>query len=243
MAYSLVLGGGGARGVYHIGLLKALQEKNIKIKEISGTSIGAILGLLYASDPDFDFDKVFNDFDFMKFIRFTYSLSGFLSPEKIENFLKRHVPQRDFSELKIKLSFNAVDINTGEEVVFSEGKIFPAVIASMAVPGVFPLVNMEDRLLCDAGVINSLPVSLIKSRNKKIISDIRPPLKKITKNSSRYDILSNYLVIPQMSTKIEEDSLYMRYKGDLGMFDFRKQKLLPLLDEGYREATTLLSGK
>lgn len=238
----LVLGGGGARGFFHIGVIKALQEMKVEISQISGSSIGAVVGAIYAHNPDMDFDKLIDKFDFVKLVRLSYNSTGIISPKNIENFLKKIVPE-DFSEMKIPLKFNAMDINTGEEIIFEGGKIFPGIMASMSIPGVFPLVEHGDRLLSDAGIMDDLPTGLIVGCEHLVISDIQLPLKAITKKSGKMDIMRNLIFIPQKaashnnikSASQKYDVVYLKYRGSGSLLDFRKKHITELINRGYEE--------
>ena len=121
----LVLGGGGARGFFHIGVIKGLQKLKIKITEISGTSIGSVIGAMWAVNPDMDIEKVIKDVDFREIIRFIAWESKNKNPKKLKKYIKRFVHADTFEELKIKLKISTTDINNREEVVFDKGALFP----------------------------------------------------------------------------------------------------------------------
>lgn len=236
MKYDLVLGGGGARGFYHMGVVKAIQELDIEITKVAGCSIGALVGLIYADDPIRDIDSIGESINFMNLFRLSKERSGFLSADKIKKFFENTITARNFEDLIVPLRINALDINTGEEVVFEKGEIFTPLMASMAIPGVFPPVEYKGRLLCDAGMINMIPESM--AQEPYIISDINFPLKKITKKSTKFEVLKNYLLIAHRNSakeimKEHKHSLHLRYRGDVGIFDFRKKMLLPLIKEGH----------
>jgi len=244
----LVLGGGGARGFFHMGVIKGLQELNIKIDEISGASIGAVIGLMYANDPKINFEKMANELDFLKLIQaivFNKTLrpSGTsLNREAVlESFLRNYVKADDFDELKIKMRFNAADINNNQEIVFEKGKIFPGLIASISIPGVFSPLKYQDKFLVDGGIMNNIPIPLIKKSSEIIISDISGPMKKINEKSSPTEVLYSSFAVMQRNNSLEKARylnkkiIYLNLEDDKTfILDFRKNNYQYLIDLGYR---------
>ena len=237
----LVLGGGGARGFFHMGVIKGLQEMGVKISEISGTSIGAVVGLMYAADPKIDFEKVANELDFFKITQALVLQTNKKPNGILENFLKNYIKADDFDELKIKMRFNATDINENKEIVFEKGKIFPGIMASIAIPGVFSPLKYHDKYLVDGGVINNVPASLIKKSKKIIISDITFPMKEITENSPAITVLQATVISMQQSNSIErakhlknKQKIYLNSTANNSfVLDFRKKNYQYLIDLGY----------
>ena len=244
----LVLGGGGARGFFHMGVIKGLQEMGVKINEISGTSIGAVIGLMYAADPKIDFEKVASELNFSKLIQSvifdkTLRPSGTsLDREAVlEKFLKSYIKTDDFSELKIKMRFNATDINNNREIIFDRGKIFPGVMASISIPGVFPPLKYNNKFLVDGGVMNNIPITLIKNSNKILVSDITGPIKKVNEKSLGTDILYSSFAILQRTNSLQKARvvnkkiIYLTLEDDKTfILDFRKKNYQYLIDLGYK---------
>ncbi|MFA6184633.1 MAG: patatin-like phospholipase family protein [Candidatus Shapirobacteria bacterium] len=237
----LVLGGGGARGFFHMGVIKGLQEMGVKINEISGTSIGAVIGLMYAADPKIDFEKVASELVFFKLVQ-EMVLGGVKKSDGVlEKFLKSHIKANDFDELKIKTRFNATDINNNQEVIFEKGRIFPGIMASISIPGVFPPLKYQDRFLVDGGVTNNIPITLIKNSNKILISDITGPIKKVNEKSLGADILYSSFAMLQRSNSLQKARdinkkiIYLTLDDDKTfILDFRKKNYQYLIDLGYK---------
>lgn len=238
----LVLGGGGARGFFHMGVIKGLQEMGVKINEISGTSIGAIVGLMYAANPKIDFEKEASELNFSKLIQ-SVILGMNKKPDGIlEKFLKNYIKADHFDDLKIKMRFNATDINNNEEIIFEKGKIFPGVMASISIPGVFPPLKYHDKFLVDGGVVNNVPASLIKKARKIIISDISMPTKNITEKSSITDVLMATIGVMQRTNSLVRTKQLKRKKiiylnsveNKAFVLDFRKKNYQYLIDLGYK---------
>jgi len=154
----LALGGGFARGIVHVGVLKVLDAENIPVRFIAGTSVGALIGAAYCSGvtPD-ELEQIASRVRFRDLARWTLSRYGFATNLRMIGFLDRILKVKTFEELRIPLAITATDFNTGEGVVFRSGPLAEAVRASCAYPGVFLPVNVNGRLLVDGMLAHSLP--------------------------------------------------------------------------------------
>jgi len=176
----LALGGGGAKGLAHIQVLEALDELGIRPHRIAGTSIGSIIGALYAAgmtgteiraqveqffvDEKLAKEKLFvlpKSLRWLDFIDPALAAGGLLSSDDFIAFLGDTIPVRRFRDLQIPLQVVAAELQTGRMVVLESGDLLPALQASMAVPGVFPPVTLKGRKLVDGGVANPLPFDLL----------------------------------------------------------------------------------
>lgn len=244
----LVLSGGGARGFFHMGVIKALQELNIKIDYISGTSIGAVVGAVYAADPQVDFEKISREIDFLKLSKALLLATRNNYKNSIENFLRNYLKVDNFLDLKIPLVFNATDVNRKKEVVFNKGKLFPALVASVSIPGIFHPVEIGDRFLVDGGVINNVPILLLPPVSKIIVSDITGPIKKIDEKTSAANVLYSSVALMQQIISMQKISFFKRRKivylnmkeNKTFILDFRKKNYQKLIDLGYE---TLMAQK
>ena len=157
-AIGLALGGGFARGIAHVGVLKVLEEENIPIRIITGTSVGALIGASYCSGlSGADLEKVARSVRFATFARWTLSRFGFASNDRMIAFLTRTLKVKTFEELRIPLGVTATDFNSGEGVVFHSGSIIDPVRASCAYPGMFLPVNIRGRWLVDGMLSHPVP--------------------------------------------------------------------------------------
>ncbi len=170
----LALSGGGARGLAHIGVLKILDSEGIKIDFIAGTSMGGIIGAAFASGyKPSEIEEIALRFshrgELIKYIDIHPNRRGLLEGNKIRNFLRDAIgSDLEFSQLKIPLLLVAVDLNSGKEVVFSEGKVLPAIFATSAIPGIFSPIEYQSKTLVDGGVLNNLPVENLKTMGADI---------------------------------------------------------------------------
>ena len=158
----LALGGGFARGMAHVGILKVLEEEGIPISYIAGTSVGAVIGAGYCSGISArELAEVAALVRFKDFARWTLSRYGFASNERMVGFLNKVLKCRTFEELKTPLAVVATDFATGDAVVFRTGPLVDAVRASCAYPGMFLPVRVGNRLLIDGmlgHVVPSIPL-------------------------------------------------------------------------------------
>jgi len=154
----LALGGGFARGIAHIGVLKVLQAEGIPIRVVAGTSVGALIGASYCSGSSIaEMEEVAHNTRFTSFARWTLSRCGFASNDRMVSFLNRILKVKTFEELRIPLGVAATDFNTGEGVVFHSGQIIDPIRASCAYPGMFLPVEMRGRYLVDGMLSHPVP--------------------------------------------------------------------------------------
>ena len=159
MKIGLVLSGGGARGLSHVGVLLALEELKIPIHAVSGTSAGALVGALYACGvkPD-DMVKKIQDQRFLGLNNINFYGMGIFNHNTLTKFVKNHVVCNSFEELKIKLYVTVTNIELGEYEVFSSGEILKPVTASAAVPILFNPVIINGKPYLDGGIMNNFPI-------------------------------------------------------------------------------------
>ncbi|MGB9613216.1 MAG: patatin-like phospholipase family protein [Candidatus Margulisiibacteriota bacterium] len=156
----LVLGGGVARGIAHIGILKVLHSYKVPIDFIVGTSSGSLVGVGYAAGMDVSLiEEIALHIRWQDLLKFTFFRPGFVSGEAIENFVIKYLGDKNFSDLKIPFAAVATDLRSGEAVIISEGKVAKAVAASSAFPGVFAPEEVEGRFLVDGGVASNVAVA------------------------------------------------------------------------------------
>ena len=185
----LALGGGGAKGLAHILMLESLDNQGVRPALIAGTSIGAIIGTLYAAGlsggeihaliEQFFVDRNAADHSlfampkslrWLDFIDPALSGGGLLDSTDFIEYLGEVLPVRHFRDLEIPLRVVAAELLTGKQVVIDSGDLLPALQASMAVPGVFPPVMWSNRLLVDGGVANPLPYDLLEADTDIVIA-------------------------------------------------------------------------
>jgi len=171
---ALVLSSGGARGLAHIGVIEELQSRGYKITSISGSSMGALVGGLFASGKINEFRDwviTLNKKDVLSLIDFTLTTKGFVKGEKVfERMSKLNlIPEINIEDLPIPYSAVAVDIVNNKEYIFNSGSLLKAIRASISIPSVFTPVTLNNGLLVDGGVLNPLPLKHVKRNNGDLL--------------------------------------------------------------------------
>lgn len=161
---AVALGGGGIKGLAHIGALRGLEKLGLTVKAIAGTSAGGIFGAVAAKGISLDeIEQRVIHLDQNEFFKLSFSNSpALLDFSGFANVLVEMLGGSSFEDLPIPFACTAVDIKSYQEVIISKGKLFDAVLATIAIPGVFPPKEMEDCLLVDGGVLDPVPVSVVR---------------------------------------------------------------------------------
>ena len=162
LTVSLVLGSGGARGYAHIGVIEALEASGFAIRSIAGSSMGALIGGVYAAGKlgvYSEWVRPLQRFDVLRLLDWTVSGGGFIKGDRIIGVLRDLIGDTNIEDLPIPYTAVAVDLDVQREVWFSHGPLFDAIRASIAIPTIFRPYHYEGRLLVDGGLLNPLPVS------------------------------------------------------------------------------------
>lgn len=200
----LALGGGGARGLAHIGVLKVLAEEGIRIDMVAGASMGAFVGACYALGLDMEeLEKEAISFTKAKAVKTFVDLAAhgksILKGVKAEKYIKNIVGDKIFFEdTKIPLEIVCTDLSSGEEVVLKKGDLAEAILASVSVPAIFPPVEIDGRYLIDGGVINPTPVDIVKNMGADIVIGVDLVMKreaKLDKPNMITSLLQSYEII------------------------------------------------
>jgi NTE family protein len=173
----ITLSGGGAKGIAHIGVLRALLENNVRPTIVSGTSAGSIIGVLYASGmmPD-DMEKFVADSSFIKIFRVVgMPGAGFVRLDYLKERLSEFIKKDDFAALEHELYICATNLNYGRPVHFNEGTLFDKIMASCSVPWLFKPVEIDGNLYADGGITNNMPAQIIRPKCRVLIgSNVKP---------------------------------------------------------------------
>lgn len=165
MDIALALGGGGSRGYAHVGVLRRLEQEGYRVRAVAGTSAGGIIAAFYATGytPD-EMEKRFVELDASRlYSRDEEDGPGLLGLAGARRVLQEFLGDRTFADLHLPCALTAVDVRTGREVILKEGRVVDAVLATIAVPGVFPPKTMGGHELVDGGVLDPVPVSVARA--------------------------------------------------------------------------------
>lgn len=168
----LALGGGAARGMAHLGVLRALADAGIRPHCIAGCSIGALVGAIAASGQTDGLEATFKTFDWKKTLSFfdvVFPRSGLIDGARVTALVREHLPATQIAALPVKFAAVATDLLSGDEVVLQDGDVIDAVRASIAVPGIFTPVRRAGRVLVDGGLSNPLPVSVARALGADVV--------------------------------------------------------------------------
>ena len=171
----LALSSGAARGLAHIGVLKALTKEGVSIDMLAGSSMGALVGACYARNGEItDLEEIVLRMDWKQLTRLAdpnlaLFFKGVIHGKKVKELLRALIGDVEFKDLKIPLAIVATDVNTGEEIVIREGSVIEAVRASISIPAIFTPVKFKDRFLIDGGIVNPVPVSVVKDMGATFI--------------------------------------------------------------------------
>ncbi len=257
---ALALGGGAARGCAHLGVIRALEEQDYEIEAVSGTSIGALVGGVYASGglqelrdllPKITKKKVFSYWDF-NFLTGGGIVKGKRAEELIDRFLKI----KTFKKLNIPFYAVAANIKNGKKVIINSGEVLSAIRASISLPVIFPAVQKGNQLLADGGLVDPVPIQILKEKGYKNIigvdlnydlQDLTAELNPIIKKSLKWikgneplaiDVLYRSVMIIQReltlkAEQLDPPKLIIRPKvGKYKAFDFHRA--VEMENEGYR---------
>ena len=162
----IALGGGGARGLAHIGVLRALESANIRPDYLTGTSMGGVIAAAYASGLGSDeMEQIALEFasvrKLLKLADPTLPRRGLFHGDRLVTFFEQHMQGRTFADLRVPLTLVAVDLNSGQEVHLREGSVTEAVRATVSVPGLLAPVERDEQRLVDGGLLNNVPVDVV----------------------------------------------------------------------------------
>ncbi|UCV17731.1 patatin-like phospholipase family protein [Ferribacterium limneticum] len=169
---ALVLGSGSARGLAHLGVIRAIEAAGIEVDFVVGTSMGALIGAIYAAGKLDDLETTFKTFDWKKTLAFFDVIlpkSGLLDGAKVSELIRAHIHADSISALRKPFAALATDIVNGDEVVIRHGDVIEAVRASISVPGIFTPVRSNGRILVDGGLTNPVPVSVARAMGADIV--------------------------------------------------------------------------
>ncbi len=238
----LALGSGASRGWSHIGVIKALVSEGIEPDVVAGTSVGAMIGAAYlAGNLDKLEDWVRNSTrkDVLQFFNIGFSTSGFVDSDRLSEFLTTQVvsPDTNIDDFDRPFAAIATDLGNGREVWFTEGNVVNAIRASMALPGLFPVVRDEERRLVDGGLVNPVPVSVCHAIGADIVIAVNLNADLVGKHSRKKSVShaekapsaeskqndeddgGGFLKRVKRTAKDYSESIFSSDDDELGLFD------------------------
>lgn len=240
----LALGGGAVLGAAHIGVLKALEEHDVHVQTIAGTSIGAFVAALYAFGQTWqDIQNITHDLNWLDISGISLSQSGLLSNMKLGKLLNENIGDVSFDEAEIPIAMIATDITSGEKVIIDSGNIAEGVMASTCIPGVFVPVEIGDRLLVDGGIVENVPVSPLKAMGADIIIGVDLHAEYAQKKPQNIIevLLRSFEFTLKTATELQTEKVDILIKPDLSDFNMVDvHQAADLIEKGYEEAKRVL---
>lgn len=234
----LVLSGGGARGFAHLGVIQALNEAGIVPDVISGTSAGALAGVLYADGyKPKEILKFMSNGSRLDFMRPTLPREGLLQINGIVKILKTQLQATTFEELKIPLFVAATDMNNGKAVYFSEGLLIDPVIASASIPVIFQPVKINNISYVDGGVLDNFPVHPIEKKCRVLIGSFVNPVGYAEKISGLINITERTFMLSMSKEIIEKAKKFKLLVAPHELTNYKildPEKATELFDVGYK---------
>lgn len=240
----IALSGGGIKGMCHAGVLKALEEAGVKPDIISGVSAGAIVGALYADghSPD-EIAEIFEHVEFRKMTKLQVPDGGFFRTERFEKYLGSKLRAKTFEDLKIPLKIVATNLDRGESVTFSSGKLLPVIMASTTVPILFPPRKINSENYVDGGVFKNFPVSIIRDECEYLIGINASPLVVTEYKKSILNIAMRTYNFMFKANIIADKAMcdFLIEPVDMGNYDtFETEKSREIFELGYHTARELI---
>lgn len=219
---TLVLGGGSARGLAHIGVLRALEKEKIAVDRIVGTSMGALIGSAYALGmTTAEMQHKAAKFSVNKLLDPTLPKLGLLAGDRLEKIIRTLIDHKTFTDCKIPMVVVTTDIETGEEVIYQQGDMCKVIRASCSWPGIFNPVLLDGRLLSDGGIKNSVPTRIAKSLGSDYIIavDVGFCVKKGKIDNIFQMILQSFQITGEELNKYQSKEADCLIKVELGHID------------------------
>lgn len=241
----LALGGGAVLGTAHIGVLRAIHELEIEIDYIAGTSIGALIAGLYANGISWEEIEIMTkDLRWLDLSGPTFSKLGLLSNSKMGDLIREKIGEVNLEDSNIPVAMIAADIETLEKIILTKGEVARASMASACVPGIFTPVEIDNRLLVDGGIVESVPVSPLRKMGADIIIavDLNSENKSIRPRSLIQVLLRTFSLSSNIATKYQLSNVDVLIAPDLSEFNVTDIKQSSdLIQKGYDEAIKVLN--
>ena len=238
---ALVLAGGGARGVAHIGAIEELESQGFEISAVAGTSMGALVGGVYASGHMEPFKEWLCDLDKYKvfsLVDFALSTEGLVKGDRVMKAMKELVPDVKIEKMPVPFTAVAADLLTGREVVLERGGLYDAIRASISIPSVFNPVRRNGQVLIDGGTVNPLPLNRVRREEGDLLVavDVSAPFgapapkTRVSLNYYKVLIASSEIMqqhITQLMCRLYRPDILVEMPADsYGIFEFYRSKEL-----------------
>jgi NTE family protein len=241
----LALGGGVVLGAAHIGVLKAIEEFDIKISYLAGTSIGALIAALHAFGKTWeDIKTMALELDWFDISSLSISKYGLLSNKNIGEIIIKYLGEVTFEDANIPLAIVTTDIASGDKVILREGNIAKSVMASTCIPGVFHPIDIQGKLLVDGAIVENVPTTTVREMGAEIVVGVDLNAKNRSKKPENIvELLINAFDFTLMNaSKLQTEDADILITPDLSSFNLIDRSQIPdLIEKGYNDAKAVLT--
>ncbi|MBT8286105.1 MAG: patatin-like phospholipase family protein [Flavobacteriaceae bacterium] len=243
----LALGGGAVLGAAHIGVLKALKEKDLEICYVTGTSIGAFVAALYAFGKSWDeIRDIASELKWMDISSISLSRYSLLSNDKFGTLITDNIGDKKIEDAQIPLAIITTDAGSGEKVVLRKGPVAEAVMASTCIPGLFNPVKLDGRMLLDGGIVENVPIKTLRNIGADYVIGVDLNAKHAYGDPANIlDVLLNsFHFIMQQAAALQTEHADLLIKPDLSAFGRADTSQIEgLIQKGYEDTRDQLSKK
>ena len=241
----LALGGGAVLGAAHVGVLRALEEFDISINCVTGTSIGAFISAFFAFNKHWtEIKEITLDLNWLDISALSLSKMGLLSNEKLGKLITEHIGDVNFAKVDIPIAMISTDISNGEKIILKEGKVADAVMASTCIPGIFIPLEIGNKLLVDGGIVENVPITPLKEMGADFIIavDLNAEYSHKKPEGIVEVLLNTYDFTIMTATKLQTEEADVLIKPDLSSFNMvDTNQTADLIEQGYLEAKKLFN--
>ena len=240
----IALGGGAVLGAAHVGALRAIDEFDIEINYITGTSIGAFVAAFFAFGKNWkDIKQIASELKWIDITGISLSRYALLSNEKLGELIIEHIGDKNIQDSDIPLAMVATDITGGDKVTLEKGSVADAVMASTCIPGIFKPVEINEQMLVDGGVVENVPVKTVKEMGAEYVIGVDLNAKHTyEKPDNIVDVIINsFHFLMQQSDKLQTADADLLIKPDLSAFNRSDMNQVDeLMKKGYEDSKKAL---
>ncbi len=240
-SFGLALGGGAARGIAHLGVLKVLEETGLRPDFITGTSAGSIVGALYAGGYTWEtISEVTRTHDWKDMVQPVFPKLGLVRGDKLERRLTELLGDRTIEELEVPFKAITVDLECGELFVIDRGPVARAVRASCSIPGIFEPVRHQGRLLIDGGVLNDVPTDICRDMGADVVLGVdlgADMIRERTPESIFGVLIATFAIMIRHSQQKAPDHNTIVIQPDLAGFNYHNLKRIDEMIQRGEQAT------
>lgn len=240
----LALGGGAVLGAAHVGVLEAINDLDIEINYIAGTSIGALIAAFFAFSTNLkEIKKIASELKWIDITGMSLSRYGLLSNEKLGQLVIDSIGDKNLEDSDIPLAMVATDVTNGSKVILDKGSVANAVMASTCIPGIFIPVEINEKLLVDGGIVENLPINTTRGMGAEYVIGVDLNAKRTySKPDNIFDVIINsFHLMMKQSVKLQVENADLLITPDLGAFNMSDMNQVDeLIKAGYIDSKKVL---